>query len=196
MLNFQHLSRGKKLILLISSLAVLALGLFALFYKTPEEIPNSEFKTYASELGISFQYPITYFLETKELGDGKKGHLSIVLTEDTEENRLVREGKSPGRDGPVSITIELFQSPEYLDPQQWVKHDKASNFNLSNGMLTDAIIAGKKAVSYHWSGLYEADSFVLQNRDYVVFASVTYIAPEDQIKKDFNTVVIETLAFQ
>src|SRR3989344_7074505 len=47
----------------------------------------------SARFGISFFYPKGYHLEEREVGDALRYRTTIVLTEDTEENRLVREGK-------------------------------------------------------------------------------------------------------
>lgn len=146
-------------------------------------------KTYRSEnLGFSFTYPATYFLETREEGDGHKGHFVVMLTEDTEENRLVREGKSPGREGPVSIMFDAYQSPDQIILLDWVKENSASNFIPLGKDITETTIVGKPAISYRWSGLYEADAFALVNRDYIFVGTATYIFPGDQIRKDFSDI--------
>ncbi len=150
----------------------------------------AERDVYDSEkLGVRFKYPTKYFVETKELGDGHRGHLTIILTEDTEENRLVREGKSPGREGPTAITFDFYQSPEESTPIGWMKRDGASNFKLSDGTFEKITLAGKEGVSYSWDGLYEADTVVVAHQDYIVSMVVTYISPIDEIRKDFREIL-------
>ncbi len=151
---------------------------------------KSTWKTYASEkVGITFTYPDKYFLEERELGDGHKGHLAIILTEDTKENQDVRESKAPGRDGPVAITFDFYQSPDESSILQWVKENKASNFTLSNGTYVETTLASKPAISYSWDGLYQADNIVVAHQDFIASIVVTYITPEDQIRKDFQEII-------
>src|SRR3989344_3620110 len=50
-------------------------------------------KIYSNDTyGLRFEYPATYYLETKEESEPGRTHVSIILTEDTEENRELREG--------------------------------------------------------------------------------------------------------
>lgn len=149
--------------------------------------PTASWNEYNSEkFGLYFKYPAKYFLEEKELGDGHRGHFAIILTEDTEENRLVREGKSPGREGPVAITFDLYQSPEGPTALAWVMGHSGSNFKLSDGQYSEITIAGKPAISYSWDGLYQADNIVVAHNDYIASIAVTYIFPDEAIRKDFH----------
>lgn len=175
------ISNMKKL-LIFSSVVLLALAAF-LF----RPVGESAHKTYTSEkFGISFQYPKNYFLEEKNLGNAEREHVAIVLTEDTEENRNIREGNGPGRDGPVAITFDIYQNMEKLSPIMWVKGNNNSNFKLSDGSYTETTVAGVPAVSYRWDGLYRADNIVLSHNDYIISAAVTYLTHEDGIRKDFG----------
>ncbi|PIT92069.1 MAG: hypothetical protein COU08_04415 [Candidatus Harrisonbacteria bacterium CG10_big_fil_rev_8_21_14_0_10_42_17] len=159
-------------------------------------VPTTHWKTYDSkQFGLRFLYPETYYLETRELGDGHRGHFSIVLTEDTEENRLLREGKLPGREGPVAITVDLYQSPETLDPVAWMKGFSFSNFKLSDGEYEERIVADKPAVSYSWDGLYQGDSVVVSHQDYVALFSVTHLTPYDPIRSFFSELMNSVLFY-
>ena len=148
-------------------------------------------KYYVNEkFGISFRYPGNYFLEEKEVGDGHRYHYLITLTDDTEENRLVREGKSPGREGPVAITFNIYQNNlDMMSPESWLKGTNQSNFKLSDGNYQKTAVAGKEALSYKWSGLYEADALVFSHGDNLISATVTYIEPSEKIRTDFPDIV-------
>lgn len=154
--------------------------------------PDGQFKRYQSEeFGFEFYYPKNYFLEEREVGDGHRTHYLIMLTEDTEENRLVREGNPPaggaGREGPIAITIDIYQNNlDQLTLEQWLKETNNSNFKLSpDGKYSYITVAGRKAVLYRWSGLYEADNVAFVKGDNVYSIAVTYIAKEDLIRNDF-----------
>ncbi|MEK9131414.1 MAG: hypothetical protein AAB447_00715 [Patescibacteria group bacterium] len=150
----------------------------------------------SSEFGIEFFYPKNYFLETKEFGNAERRHVAIILTEDTKENKAVREGRAPGREGPVAITFDLYQNPEGGTPLQWVKGNNNSNYKLSStGTIRNTIVASESAVAYSFSGLYEADATAFAHRGYMVLATVTYLTPEDQIRKDF-TALLKTVLLQ
>jgi hypothetical protein len=113
-----------------------------------------------------------------------------VLTEDTEENRAVREGRSPGRDGPVAITFDLYQNNlDKLTLESWLKSTAVSNFKLSDGTYVSTKIAGHDALKYHWSGLYEADNIALATPDSILSVAVTYINPAESIRQDFENIV-------
>lgn len=149
----------------------------------------------SSPVRISFSYPTTYFLEERELGNGERGHSQIMLTEDTEENRLVREGLSPGRDGPVAISIDVIDNEfEQLSLYDWLLSDNRSNFKLSpTGSVSSTTQSGLPALSYHWSGLYEADSVVFSSTNHIILLTVTYITPEDDIRRIFSENILNSI---
>jgi hypothetical protein len=166
---------------------ILITGIFFSVLDNSTAPTASNLKTYSNEsLGISFKYPSLYYLEEVERGNGERGHFVITMYEDTEENKAVREGNSPGREGPTAITLELYQSPEQPDLMTWIQGHSGSNYKLSNGNVSPTTLAGQEAYSYRWDGLYGGLSVVFKNRDYVAFTSVTYLTPEDRIITDFN----------
>mgnify|MGYP003394339946 CR=1 FL=1 len=163
-----------------------------------EEPPtNQELKTYRSETtGISFRYPSAYFLEEKDLSSGKHTRYAIILTEDTEENRQVREGTAPPREGPTAITIDIFQNNlDNYTTENWIRGTNDSNFKLSpDGTLTSVIVGDESGLYYRWSGLYEGETVAVARPRFVYALSATYLNPEDQIRRDFEEIT-KTLRF-
>lgn len=163
------------------------------FTVTPREEITKKYSN--STYGIAFEYSSRYMVQEQKNDEEGRSHASIVLIEDTPENRAVLAGQSPGREGPVSITIDVYQDPvDSPTLTEWLKETPASNFTLSNGTFSNATLSGKPAVQYHWSGLYEADTIAAAYGHYIVAATVHYIAPEDSIRSVFDG-VIKTFAF-
>ncbi|HYF10506.1 MAG TPA: hypothetical protein VD967_02790 [Candidatus Paceibacterota bacterium] len=144
----------------------------------------------APEAGLSFDYPARYMVWEDEVGTAQRGHYRIDLVEDTQENRNLRAGLSPGREGPISISFDVFQNDldktEILD---WVKGNANSNFKLGDGTYEETTLAGVPAIFYRHSGLYEANAFVFAHKDNIIKATVTYFSPEDPIIEDFSSVL-------
>jgi len=65
--------------------------------------------------------------------------------------------------------------------EQWLTTSE-SNRNLGSSALVERTVDGADAVSYHWSGLYEGDTTAFLHNGSIVVVSVTYIAPEDEIR--------------
>ena len=153
-------------------------------------------KTYSGGLvGLTFRYPAHYFLEEKTIGNAERWHYAVVLTEDTEENKQVREGNAPGREGPTAITIDSFQNDiDRMSLLDWVRGTSFSNFKLSDGTYRSESISGTSAVRYDWDGLYRGDSIALSQGDAIYLIQVTYLTPDDQIRKDFSE-ILKTLEF-
>lgn len=191
---------NKKLITIVSVLVVL--GVLGVFFAYPKffgdekkvgEISNSgeDEKVYTNmELGLSFKYPNSYHLEERSEGEPGRLHLALILTEDTEENRDVREGRSPGREGPVSVSIDVYrdelESPSLIE---WLKETPASNFNLSDGSFSNTTLYKKEAIRYKYDGLYQAEVVATQNRNYILAVTVNYLTLNDEIRAIFNSVL-------
>jgi hypothetical protein len=146
-------------------------------------------KTYSSS-EISFEYPALYHLEEKAVTGEQRNYRQIILTEDTEENRLVREGKSPGREGPVAITIDIF--PNTLGKQtlmQFVTGESDSNYKLGAGKVSTTTIGSQTGLEYYWSGLYEGRSFVTSNSVNIYHFAVAFMNYDAPIVDDFEAVL-------
>lgn len=158
---------------------------------------ESSQKTYSNDTyGVRFEYPATYYLETKEESEPGRTHISIILTEDTDENRMLREGTTTiPREGPISITFDVYQdtiaSPTLVE---WLKETPASNFDLSDGTFENTTFGGEPAVRYRWDGLYQADTIAVAHGDYILSGTVTFIAPTDSIRSVFES-IIKTVTF-
>lgn len=148
---------------------------------------DAAFTVYRSDsLGISFAYPKTYFVVERELGNGERYHHQVALYQDSKENRDVLAGKSPGREGPVSITLDLYQNDlDKLPLETWIKTMGDSNFKLGNGVLVPDTVSGNPALSYVYSGLYENKVTAFTKDGSIALLAVSYINPGDQILKDF-----------
>lgn len=182
----------KKAIIIFLSLIVITV--IILFTKTEtlntQNIHTVDFETET----ISFVIPQGYFLEEKELGNGERRHLSITLTEDTEENKLIREGKAPGREGPVAITLDIFQNLELVNAETWIKTNNSSNWKLGESPISPVSVGENTGYEYEWDGLYRARSVVFIKDSIVIMTTVTYMDKTEPITEIFNT-LISTLSF-
>jgi len=108
----------------ILSIGALLIALVGLVWFSRSDTPNkTSADTFYKSIPyrLSFSYPSDYFLEEKNTGSATRSRYTITLYEDTKENRLVREGKSPGREGPVAITVDIFQNLENQSLESWVR---------------------------------------------------------------------------
>jgi hypothetical protein len=151
-----------------------------------EEIMSMTY--YDSEiLGLSFDYPTTYFIQEKDESTSERNMYSVVLAEDTEENRRVFSGLEPGREGPPTISITIFQNNlDNYTAREWIESSSFSNYKLSNGILTETVIDDMVAFSYQATGLYENDNVVVAHEDFVYMFTVFYLTPADGIRSDFE----------
>ena len=169
--------------------ALLLLLVVALLYVLPLW-RDVEPKTYQSEVfGLSFSYPTNYFVVETDTSSGERIQHLITLIEDTTENRALMGGEAPGREGPPSITIGIYQNDLDIYTTERFIHDTSySNFKLSDGVLTPTEIGGEVALAYHATGLYENDNVVGARPGYVYMFTINYLLPSDPIVDDFASV--------
>ncbi len=182
---------------LILGLFVIVVGTYAYLSSSqaPVEAVEDGPKQYTSTtFNISFNYPRSYF-EQITSHEGERAQNVVTLFEDTQENRDVVGGKAPGREGPPTITIAMFQNDlDKYTTDSFIRNTSFSNFKLSDGIIASTTVAGEAAVRYHASGLYENENVVIARPDYVYMFTVSYLNPNDQIVKDFED-VLASVAF-
>lgn len=186
---------NKVLLIITIILALIAIGLGAFLYSRKAEVPlpiiekAPEVQTYANtDYGLSFAYPLNYYLKERNAGTAERPQLSLVLVEDTQENRDVIEGHSTeARDGPTAITVDAYPNPDRLTADDWVRAD--TNWTIRT---SEAAPIGKgkiTGVTYTWSGLYEGKTVVVTNGIKAYVFSVTWMTPTDPILVDFDALL-------
>ena len=157
---------NKVLIALVIVIVLGALGYFLL--KEPVGISNQEVLNYSS-VNLKFNYPASY--EVKE----SLNSLILTLPQEVPANS----------DGPTAITINTYDEAT-TTIADWVRQESTSNFNLSiDGKLEIFPFGQYEAVTYTWDGLYRGDTVALSTGNNVYLFSVTYLDPNDQIRRDF-----------
>lgn len=169
---------------------VLLVALAGLGYFLPAMQTTSP-RTYGSETyGISFSYPAKYLVTEFEEGTGERGRHTLVLIEDTEENRAILAGERPGTEGPPTIVVGIFQNDlDGYTAESFVKNTSFSNFKLSDGALEEATVGGEGALRYDATGLYENKNAVVARTKYVYMFTAYYNSPDDPILSDFEEVL-------
>ncbi len=148
----------------------------------------------SSPLRLSFSYSNSLFLEERQLGDNEGVYTQLVLTEDSEENRLLREGKAPPRDGPVAITIDVIDNRILKVPlETWILNDSRSNYGLATSALATTTVAGVSGFSYGATGLYESDNIAVSVGTHIIFLTVTYLTKDDSLRRVFIDTILPTL---
>lgn len=187
---------NRTLLIFTVVLGVLALGLmsYLLLYKRDVVMPvviESGSKTgtlYSSpEQSLSFTYAPTLYLQENKNPAGR-AVLSLVLVEDTEENREVLDGRTTvPREGPPTITIEVYPNPDKLPAEDWVRADSTWTVRTS-----DAAPIGRgqiTGVTYSWSGLYEGRSVIVTKDTRAYVFSVTWLTEEDRLLEEFDRIL-------
>jgi|CXWL01.1.fsa_nt_gi hypothetical protein len=163
---------------------VILVAVFYLFEK-PVSVVTSPKEYTSPALGISFEYPALYFIIEMEQGGANNTH-AIILAEDTEENRDVFAGKSPGREGPPTIGVYVYALPSGETLESWIRNTNESNFSISHEkVLIPTTVAGLSALSYTWSGLYEGHTVGVVSGGKIFLFTENYLTQEDRIRADF-----------
>lgn len=142
-----------------------------------------EIQRYESvQYGLSFEYPKNYYLKERV---GERPSLALVLVEDTQENRDLLNGVSTeAREGPTSITVEVYENPQQLSAEEWMR--ELTNWGTGAQEVTPTTIAGTQGLRYRWSGLYEGESTLLTQGAFTYIFSVTWLTPSDAMILDFE----------
>lgn len=196
-------SKISKLIWLVIAIAVIALGYFVFKNKevadpmdkvniVEDVIPKgkSGMSLYENYLyNFRFEYPENLYMKESESADPNMSLLSLVLVEGTKENVDLIEGRytGAGREGPTTITVDVYNNSKKLTPEQWAKQDK--NWNIGSKQISTGRVGETGGVAYTWSGLYEGESVIITKGEEAYVFTVTWMTPEDQILKDFDKIL-------
>jgi hypothetical protein len=176
-------------------LVLIAAGGWYLFSTLPATEETEMIEYSSGKLGLAFTFSSDYMLQEHAEEGGEREQYSIVLAEDTEENRRVFAGEEPGREGPPTITISIFQNNlDHYTTRGWIRDTSFSNFKLSDGELREATVNGEPALAYGATGLYENDNVVIARDDFVYMFTVFYLLPDDKIRADFGE-LLDTVRF-
>lgn len=155
----------------------------------PQEEPSTDATlfNYSSSEGYTFSYPQSYVvienpIEKNQGPDFQTESLSLMTR--TEYKNLM--GSDVPREGPTSISIEVFENSRNLSAGAWVETSPRSNFNREMGNYKNTTLAGETAVAYAWSGLYEGESVAVSYDKKMYIFSVTWMSQSDVIRSDFR----------
>lgn len=180
---------------IIFGIAILILGVVLYYRKersdTDVSKPRPGTERYVSAAyGFSFDYPNTYFLDVYDMDDAEYSHRSIVLTQDNETNRAIREGRLMETESGPSVVIDIFQNnPDNETLDQWMARHAQSNSSILEGAYTKTAIGSVDAFAYSWDGLYRGDSIVFLHKGNIILLSGTYLERTDAIRVVFRDLV-------
>jgi hypothetical protein len=138
---------------------------------------------HSSDAGLEFHYPDTYSLE--ERADDFEGNPVTVLTLINKD--VVIPDMS---EGPPAISVIVVPNPENLPLDQWIRTKSISNYSLSAGGEMGASTVGDEAgLGYTYDGLYQQTAIAVAHNGKIYLFSVGTISANDQIKKDFFTLL-------
>ncbi len=176
-------------ILPISAVVLFVAAMLWFFAAPPKAASMSTYRSVT--YGISFEYPNSYELQEREVGNAERAHYSIVLIDKEALANIPQNGE-----GPPTINVDIFQNNLDKTPiETWIRGTNYSNFKLSpDGVLASTTIAGKPAFSYVVDGLYRSDAIVFAHpgragKNNIIMLSVGSLTPKDRIRKDFENVV-------
>lgn len=152
-----------------------------------EALGPSDTRPYRSEEhGISFSYPEEYEISERDLAPTSAGERHVVTLVTQADANLPEGGE-----GPKSIELMFIQNDKAsLTTDKWVRNSSDSNFNLSPDKGTATIkIADKEGLMFRWNGLYNGETTVAAGREWIYVVSVTFDNENDQIVKDYRSIL-------
>lgn len=194
-LEYLHMNMKTGIAVAIALVVVIG-GFFLLNGRAPVAVPelpapsNENLKAYSNEeYGISFSYPSDlYLFERSDGGTPERPQLSLFLVEDTEENRAVLEGRTTEpREGPIGITVDVYQNPEKLSAEEWLQND--TTWTVANSTAEPITVAGREGVTFTWSGLYEGKTVVVTEGDKMYVFASTWMSEGDWTRNQFGKIL-------
>lgn len=114
----------------------------------------------------------------------------LVLVEEGENQKLAEDIKNGvAREGPRGITIFVIKNQQKQALSDWLNKSPISNFGQKIGEVAEISLSGKPALSYQSDGLYINETVAMMEGEYVYVFNVTFNSIEDNIYKDFHTLL-------
>ena len=158
--------------------------------EVPEEPTQATFNS--TELGLMFNYPSTYTLQTHEQGTAERMWTVLTLIDSEILEQAIENGAS---EGPPAIAIQVFDNVEEYTVEQWITGMSHSNFKLSpDEVLSPTTVGGEQGLSYRHSGLYEHNATVVAHGGKIYLFSAGWLTPQDENIHDFEH-LLETVSF-
>ena len=193
---------SKQILMGVAALAVLAGGGYYLYNSAAPETPestngNAEEKvvltTFSSdELGLSFDYPASYTLETQADGNEERSWTTLIMV----ETSILEEYEASGAmEGPPAITVQVFDNVEEYELEEWITTTSYSNYKLATDeVLLQGEVGGEPARAYAYSGLYENNSIVVAHEGKIYMFTVSWLTQDDKNIYDFGN-LLESVNF-
>ena len=158
--------------------------------KSPEKKYLKNWSKYTSEkLGISFENPGNFFLETTfENFYPDQSHISLFQLIDFDE---ITESPSLGRGGSNNfISISAFENLEDLNLIEWAKKNSSqSNYHGDQKMM---ILNGNDAIRYVWEGMGQGETVLTKNNNGQIIL-ISYSKNENL--EDFFELLLKSIQF-
>lgn len=140
----------------------------------------------SDKYGFSLIIPAEYTLLEGEKGGEKRAHYSYVMLKNEDASNPPKNGERA-----PTIDVDIFQNNlEELSLPTWFHTHGASNSKLTaTQSYATTTLAGKEAISYHWSGLYEGETIAVEYKDNIIAFTVTYIGLDDKNIPAFKRVL-------
>lgn len=176
---------GKNGLLGLIVLLALVVGAFVWFGDVSDVVPLETYRS--TDLGIAFEYPPEYTLQTHHEGTAERAWTTLTLIDSKALQSATDNGAS---EGPPAIAIQVFSNPEQYSVEQWIRGVSYSNYKLSSDeTLTPATVAGESGLTYRYSGLFETNVVVVAHDASMYMLSVDWLTSDDQNVKDFQTLL-------
>ena len=188
----------KQILAGIATLAVLGIGVFAYTNQSaaPEPVNTTNgqgeeetaTQTYTSpQLGLTFDYPEEYTLESHDDGNGERSWTTLVLVETAVREEYEASG---AKEGPPAIAVQVFDNVEELELEEWITTTSYSNYTLATDPeLLQGEVDGEPARAYDFDGLYQNTAVVVAHEGKVYLFTAAWLTEEDRNLDEFGNIL-------
>ena len=127
-------------------------------------------------MGIKFEYPEGYTIDASK----EQKTVSVWLNKDYQ---AIKSGKYQNTEPPSHLNISVEPNPQKLSAEEWVK---ANDSFLDPEQFSNKVIAGKQALAFRSSGLFEFEYLVIPNDDGNKMVVISIAEGDKQYQKVLN----------
>jgi hypothetical protein len=160
----------------------------------PEEFERNgqAWRRYRNEEdGIGFEYRKDPDGYTLTLPDVPKDNPTLMRGRYVLTNTKAHEeflASTDAREGPPTLSVTVFDNPDGLPVDVWVKeHEAVSNFNPATSKPFATTLGGQKGILYNADGLYASSNVVVSYNGKIYLLTGTYGERTDPIYRDFDS---------
>ncbi|MDJ0675195.1 MAG: hypothetical protein QNJ36_07435 [Calothrix sp. MO_167.B42] len=132
-------------------------------------------------MGIKFEYPEGYTVDFSK----EENTIKVWLNKDYQAIKGKSQNTESPSHLPSHLSISVEPNPQKLPPEEWVKTNDSF---LDPEQFSNKAIAGKQALAFRSSGLFEFEYLIIPNDDGNQMVVISIAEGDKQYQKVLNKV--------